>query len=200
MTNLDQIMAFNRDFVASKSYERFKTDRYPAKKMVILTCMDTRLIELLPNAMNIKNGDVKIIKNAGAIVTHPFGSVMRSILVAVYQLGAQEILVVGHHQCGMTGLRSEQILDHAVARGVPETTIRLLQNSGLNLSHWLSGFESVQKSVLASVDLIRNHPLLPTDIAVHGLIIHPETGALDILSEGYTLAGGNKGTGVVATS
>ena len=51
--------------------------------MVIISCMDTRLVELLPKAMNMRNGDVKIIKVAGAVISHPFGSIMRSILVAV---------------------------------------------------------------------------------------------------------------------
>ena len=49
--------------------------------------MDTRLTELLPAALGIKNGDVKLIKNAGGVVMAPFGSVMRSLLVAVYELG-----------------------------------------------------------------------------------------------------------------
>jgi len=188
-SSLEQILAFNREFVASKSYEAYKTDRYPNKKMVILSCMDTRLVELLPQSMNLKNGDVKIIKNAGAIISHPFGSVMRSILVAIYQLGAGEVLVIGHHQCGMTGLRSQEILDKALSRGVPKSTLQLLKYSGLNLERWLAGFESVEQNVLASVDLIRNHPLLPKDVAVHGLVIHPETGELTLLSDGYTLAG-----------
>lgn len=189
MSNLDQILAYNREFVAQKSYEAYKTDRYPNKKMVILTCMDTRLIELLPRAMNCKNGDVKIIKNAGAIISHPFGSVMRSILVAIYQLGASEVLIIGHHQCGMTGLKPAEILQKAVDQGVPQSTIDLLRYSGLNLDRWLAGFESCEQNVLASVDLVRNHPLLPKNIAVHGLIIHPETGELTLLSDGYKPAG-----------
>src|SRR3982750_2015100 len=104
MSQLPEILAFNADFVASKAYESFLTDRYPDKKIVIVTCMDTRLTELLPKAMNLKNGDAKIIKIAGAVVAAPFGSVMRSILVAIYSLGAEEIYVVGHHDCGMTAL------------------------------------------------------------------------------------------------
>src|SRR5688572_12832805 len=81
MSVLSEILTFNKDFVSSKEYEKFETDRFPNKKLVILTCMDTRLTELLPQAMNFRNGDIKLIKNAGAIVSHPFGSVMRSILV-----------------------------------------------------------------------------------------------------------------------
>lgn len=100
---LEEILAFNRSFVENGEYEQYRTSRFPDKKMVILTCMDTRLVELLPKAMNLKNGDAKIIKNAGAIVTQPFGNIMRSIIVAVYKLNAREVCVVGHHECGMTG-------------------------------------------------------------------------------------------------
>ena len=61
--------------------------------------MDTRLTELLPAALGIKNGDVKIIKNAGAIISHPFGSVIRSLLVAIYELGVYEVMIFGHTDC-----------------------------------------------------------------------------------------------------
>ena len=61
----------------------------PDKKLAILTCMDTRLIELLPAALGIKNGDAKIIKNAGGTMVHPYGSVVRSLLVGILELGVQ---------------------------------------------------------------------------------------------------------------
>jgi carbonic anhydrase len=147
--------------------------------------MDTRLTELLPRAMGFANGDVKLIKNAGAIVSHPFGSVMRSVLVAVYELGAEEVVVVGHRDCGMTGLSCARVLDKALQRGIPRETLSTLNNSGVNLEKWLTGFERVEDGVSQSVETIRNHPLLPRDVPVHGLIIDPETGQLDLLVDGY---------------
>jgi len=36
--------------------------------------MDTRLLELLPAALGLKNGDAQIIKNAGGVIAHPFGT------------------------------------------------------------------------------------------------------------------------------
>jgi carbonic anhydrase len=188
MTTLTEILDHNRSFVREKGYEEFRTDQFPNKKLVILTCMDTRLVELLPRAMGIRNGDVKMIKNAGAIVSHPFGSVMRSVLVAVYELGATEIAVVGHHGCGMTGLSCASVLEKARARGVGEEVLATLQHSGIDLQRWLIGFERVEDGVTQSVGIIRNHPLLPADLPVHGLIIHPETGKLDLLVDGYTAA------------
>ena len=65
---IDQIIDYNRSFVAQKGYEPYITDKYPDKKLAVLTCMDTRLTELLPAALGLKNGDAKIIKT---IQTHP---------------------------------------------------------------------------------------------------------------------------------
>lgn len=185
MKNLYEILEYNKEFVENKSYEAFKTDKFPDRKMVILSCMDTRLVELLPNSMNIKNGDVKIIKNAGAIVSHPFGSVMKSILVAIYELKAEEVLVIGHHDCGMSQVNSNSLVHKMIDRGVSKEVLRTIENSGFHLQSWLAGFESVEDNVKNSVKLIVNHPLIPEDVAVHGLIIDPHTGKLDLVIDGY---------------
>src|SRR5262245_33027038 len=113
MSLIAEILDFNAGFVARKEYEAFRTDQFPNKRLVIVSCMDTRLVELLPRAMNFRNGDIKIIKTAGAVVSHPFGSVMRSILIAIYQLNAAEIVVVGHTDCGMTGMSCAPLLAKA---------------------------------------------------------------------------------------
>jgi carbonic anhydrase len=182
MSTLAEILAFNAQFVASGAYEAFRTDRFPDKKIVIITCMDTRLTELLPKAMNLKNGDAKFIKIAGAIVAAPFGSVMRSILVAIYSLGAEEIYVIGHHDCGMTGMGHAAILQQAKSAGINQTTLDTLLHAGIDLESWLTGFDSPAAGVHASVHMIKNHPLLPKYIKVHGLLMHPDTGKLDVLS------------------
>ncbi len=188
MSLVTDILKHNEHFVESREYEQYRTTIFPDKKLVILTCMDTRLVELLPRAMNLRNGDAKIIKNAGAIVSHPFGSVMRSILVAVYELNADEVIVVGHHGCGMTGLSCARILEKIRARNIPESTLDTLRHAGIDLDKWLAGFEAVEMGVKESVDIVRNHPLLPKDVVVHGMIIHPETGQLELLVDGSAAA------------
>jgi carbonic anhydrase len=183
MSILTEILEHNARFVANREYEAFLSDRFPNKKLVIITCMDTRLVELLPKAMNVRNGDVMMIKVAGAVVAHPFGSVMRSILVAVYKLGAQEIAVVGHHGCGMVDLKSEDLLNRTRELGVSAEAVRKLNHSGVNIDEWLTGFSRVEDSVRASVKLIRTHPLMPAHLPVHGLVMDPETGKLDVVDE-----------------
>ena len=181
---LDEILAYNSKFVKDKKYEEYTTTKNPNKKMVILSCMDTRLTELLPKAMNIKNGDAKIIKNAGATIMHPFGSIVRSILVAIYEFGAEDVIVVGHHGCGMSNLDTNSIMSKIIDRGVTNETISTLYNSGIDVGKWLHGFETVEDSVRESVNVIKNHPLIPKDVNIHGLIIDPHTGKLEVVVNG----------------
>lgn len=185
MPIIPAILEFNKKFVEEKQYEAYLTDKFPDKKVVVLTCMDTRLMELLPKALGFKNGDAKFIKNAGAVLTQPFGSAMRSILVAVYELGAQEMLVIGHHGCGMRNLDVKGIVGKFVERGVDPQVIETLENSGIRMEKFLRGFSRAEEGVMHSVRMIRRHPLFPQDIPVHGFVMDPTTGALDVLVQDY---------------
>ena len=167
---VEEIIAFNKQFVENKGYEKYITNKYPDKKLAILSCMDTRLTELLPAALGLRNGDAKIIKNAGAVISHPFGSVIRSLLVAIYELGVEEIMVIAHSDCGAHHMDSEGILERMKARGI--------HFCGVDFHSWLGGFDDTEKSVCETVDSIIRHPLIPSDVRVHGFIIDSLTGKL----------------------
>lgn len=176
---IQELKEFNKKFVEEKGYERFATSKYPDKKIAIVTCMDTRLVELLPAALGLRNGDVKIIKNAGATITNPFDSTMRSILVAVYELGVNEVMVIGHTGCGVQGMDAEEMLHLMKERGVSEEHINLMEHCGIDLKKWLHGFEDTDEAVKETVDLIARHPLMPpTGVNVQGFVMDSYTGEL----------------------
>lgn len=175
---IDEIMEYNRKFVENKEYEPYLTSKYPDKKLAILTCMDTRLLELLPAALGIKNGDAKIIKNAGGVIVHPYGSVVRSLLVAILELGVEEIMVIGHTDCGVQGMDGSEMLEKLVERGISQRHIDIVRHSGVDLENWLGGFESVESSVRETVWSLQNHPLIPKDVPISGYIMDSVTGEL----------------------
>ena len=176
---IEELLEYNKDFVANKQYEKFISNKYPNKKIAILSCMDTRLTELLPAALGLKNGDVKIIKDAGAIISSKFGSVMRSLIVAIYDLDVNEIIVIGHYDCGMQSLDSKAILEKMKSRDISEEKIKLIKYCGVDFDVWLKGFESVEESVKTTVNIIVNHPLIPKNVNVYGLIMDPTTGKVE---------------------
>ena len=138
-------------------------------------------MELLPAALGLKNGDVKIIKNAGGVVTSPFGSVIRSLLVAIIELGVEEIMVIGHTDCGVQHIDAEMMIGHMLQRGVPQDHIDLMKYCGIDFARWLSGFDTVEQSVTDTVDTIRHHPLIPADVRVGGYVIDTVTGELAVV-------------------
>ncbi len=176
---IDQIIQFNNQFVDSKGYEKYITDKYPDKKLAVLSCMDTRLTELLPAALGLKNGDAKIIKNAGGLVISPFDSAMRSLIVAIYELGVEEIMVVAHSNCGACHMSFDHFHHEMIGRGIAEETLDTIRKCGIDLNTWLEGFKDTPESVRKTVETIKTHPLVPHDIVVRGFIIDSKTGKLD---------------------
>ncbi|WP_124057888.1 beta-class carbonic anhydrase [Vaginisenegalia massiliensis] len=186
MSLLESILTYNQQFVANQDYKAYETqDKFPAKRLVMLTCMDTRLVDLATKALNLANGDVKVIKNAGALISHPYGSIMRSLVIAIYLLKADEVIIMGHHDCGMQQVDTQAVLTKMKERGITSENLASLEANGLNLENWLYGFDDVITSVRHDVDLVRNHPLIPRDVPVHGLVIDPHTGKVDLVVNGY---------------
>ena len=173
---IDSILAFNRRFVAEKGYEAYVTDKFPAKKLAVLTCMDTRLTELLPKALGLRNGDAKIIKNAGGLVLSETDSAIRSLLVGIFELGVQEIMVVHHSTCGACHMSYSEFKPHMLERGIPEET--LVEWEAKGVADWLEGFHDTEASVRRTVASIVNHPLVPKNVTVRGFIIDSVTGEL----------------------
>ncbi len=175
---LEDMLQYNKQFVKSKVYEKYTASKYPNKKLAILSCMDTRLTELLPAALGLRNGDAKLIKNAGGTISDPFGSAMRSLLIAVHTLGVEHILVIGHSGCGVEGMDSHTILQQMRDHGISEESIDMMRYCRSDFDEWLCGFHKVETSVENSVNLIRRHPLMPQNVAVSGFVIDSETGEL----------------------
>ena len=173
---IDEILAYNARFVTEKGYEPYVTDKYPAKGVAVLTCMDTRLTELLPKALGLRNGDAKIIKNAGGLVLSDTDSAIRSLLVGIYELGVKEVMVVHHSTCGACHMSYEEFKPHMLERGISPAVLADWEARGI--ADWLEGFHDTEASVRRTVDAVKNHPLVPSDVVVRGFVIDSVTGEL----------------------
>lgn len=185
MSLLEQILQENAEFTAALPenylHRNEKISKYPAKQLAIYTCMDTRLVDFLEPAMGISRGEAKVIKAAGNMITGPFDEVIRSLIVAVYELGVNEIMVVGHKDCGMQHSSSESLKERMLARGVKPEAIKEIEGE---FAKWVDAFHHPRENVEKTVKAIKNNPLLPEDIIVHGLLFCPDTGKLEVVVRG----------------
>ncbi|QTM98531.1 carbonic anhydrase [Sediminibacillus dalangtanensis] len=180
---LENLLEYNRKFIEGDESPR-KSALYPNKNAVVLTCMEPQLESLLREALDLQEGDVEMIKNAGAFVSNPYDSVMRSLLIAVYERRADEVFVIGHHDCWMKDFDPKATMERMGLQGVSEESIEDFSQIK-DLSEWLRGYQEISDMVKTSVNTIVNHPLLPEDTPVHGLIIDPDSGKLDVIVYGF---------------
>ena len=174
---LDEVLDSNKEFV--KEFDKVDISNIPKKELVIVSCMDARLTNgFLEQAMGIDRGDAKIIKNAGNNVIDR--DVIRSIAAAVFSLGAKEVMLVGHTDCGMSKVDMSELKSVMMEKGISSEEI-----DKVDLIDWIGAIETEESNVIGGVEKIKSSPLIPDDIPVHGLIIDPITGKIDVLVDGY---------------
>ena len=186
MAILDDLLKANETFCENPpvdyTQEDVKSSKLPQKQLAIITCMDTRLVNFLEPALGIARGEAKVIKTAGNGVTGVFDGTIRSLLVCIYELGIKEIIVIGHHECGMAKTTSEGLTKAMLSRGVAPEAIHMIRKE---LKEWADEFQHPEQNVEDTVDQIRMNPLIPKDVPVHGLIFHPRSGKVDTIINGY---------------
>lgn len=175
---VSEILISNHTFVGrSGAGERPATGR-PAKHLAIVTCMDARLTELLPQALGIHDGDAAIIQVAGATIVDPYGEAMRSLIVAIAELGVTDVMVIGHTDCGTCGMEADHLLAAIEKAGVAHDTVEAELAREPRTREVLKGFNHLEDEVARSVQTIRSHPLVPESVNVTGFTIDVVTGAL----------------------
>ena len=186
MAILDDLLKANEAFCENPpvdyTQEDVKSSKLPQKQLAIITCMDTRLVNFLEPALGIARGEAKVIKTAGNGVTGVFDGTIRSLLVCIYELGIKEIIVIGHHECGMAKTTSEGLTKAMLSRGVAPEAIHMISKE---LKEWADEFQHPEQNVEDTVDQILMNPLIPKDVPVHGLMFHPRSGKVDTIINGY---------------
>ena len=152
----------------------------PARRFAILTCMDARLDPA--KFAGLVEGDAHVIRNAGGRASD---DAIRSLVISYKLLGTQEFFVIHHTNCGMEFFTSE------VMRDLLSSSLETAQltSSGFRdvgkgpgdrcgeYIEWLT-IKDQKQSVLDDVARIRNHPLVPKSIPVHGYIYDVARGKL----------------------
>jgi carbonic anhydrase len=181
-TLLDSILQANRRFTRPNAFPPLPKN--PTKQLAIFTCMDTRLVDFLEPAMGLKRGDAKVIKNAGNTIVDPMGgAVIRSLVTGIFLLGVEEVFVIGHRDCGMASVDVEALKESMVRRGIPR---KVIDYHVPDLGQWLGAFSHPVENVEQVVGVIRQNPLIPRDVPVHGLLFCPDDGRLEVVVNGYT--------------
>ncbi len=91
----------------------------PTRKLVVITCMDSRVDPLGPLGLSL--GEAHVIRNAGATISD---DVLRSLNVSESRLGTRRAVLMGHTDCA--GHETDAAMEASLIDG-----IRRIRGSGL---------------------------------------------------------------------
>jgi len=153
----------------------------PARGFGILTCMDARLDPA--KFAGLSEGDAHVVRNAGGRASD---DAIRSIVISHKLLGTNEWFVIHHSDCGMEFFTNEtmaglleQSLDTAELgpEGFHDVGAGPGSPAGREID-WLT-ISDRRGSIVDDVRTIREHPLVPDDLVVHGYLYDVATGRLE---------------------
>jgi carbonic anhydrase len=151
--------------------------------IVALTCIDVRLNPLLPEVLGVPKDQFIWLRNAGNIITGPLSSTMRSLALACAVKGGKEIAVIGHTDCQVGKTTTMDLIDRFRALGVERHLLPA------NVNEFFGMFASERANVLKAASIVRQSPLMGSNIPVHGLLLDIETGKVEWLVNGYQTLG-----------
>ena len=176
---LDEVLAANADYAANFG-DKGSLPMPPGRHFAILTCMDARLDPA--KYAGLAEGDAHVIRNAGGRASD---DAIRSLVISYKLLGTREWFVIHHTDCGMETFNNE-VMGDLLASSLKTASVDV---SGWHDSgdgpgstdgrfvEWLT-ISDQGKSILADVERIRNHSLVPDDIPVYGYVYDCKTGKL----------------------
>ncbi|KAI9662205.1 MAG: hypothetical protein M1829_006187 [Trizodia sp. TS-e1964] len=137
----------------------------PAKKYLVLTCMDARIDPAA--AFGIALGDAHVIRNAGGSAR----DALRSIVISQQLLNTSEILLIKHTGCGMLTFKN------ADAEAVVRTNLGPEAVAELGALDFLP-FPNLDDAVRDDIKYLRGLKLVPDSVAISGWVYEVETGKL----------------------
>jgi len=176
---LEEVLAANQRYAASFG-DKAKLAMPPARRFAILTCMDARLDPA--KFAGLAEGDAHVVRNAGGRASD---DAIRSLVISYKLLGTREWFVIHHTNCGM------EFFSNDVIRGLLANSLETaaLTDKGFQdvgkgpgsrageFIEWLT-IRDQQQSVRDDVQRIREHPLVPRNIAIYGYVYDVKSGRL----------------------
>jgi carbonic anhydrase len=167
----------------------------PRTRAAIITAMDGRLVGLLEGALGVTRGDVIEIKLASPTIREGEeldSEVIRSLVTAVYLLGVREVIVIGSGNSSASPIDGRAVVASMRALGVnPEALPAYRASSVDGLMRWLGSAEDAPAHVAQVAARIRSHPYIPRLVAVHALVMDPQSGALEVVARDDNATLGN---------
>ncbi len=147
------------------------------RHLCIVTCVDPRLTRFFPDVLGVERGHAVAIRVPGAHI-RPGSEALRQLAAAIYVNDCQEVVVVGHTDCGVARVTEAELRRVMRARGIADEAIPA------DVAGFFGLVADADAAARETVEAIRGAPFLPR-LPVHAVVMDIRTGALALLERGY---------------
>lgn len=156
------------------------------KKTMIITGFHQGIYPLLPAITNKSEKDLMVLNSFGAVISQPYGCLMRNIILGLYNENVEEIYLIGETGGQEVKPNKDEMLRKIKEAGTSADTINAINYIDAvnhDVINWLIGSPNVEDVLKKNKNLIEGHPLIPKSIPVHAYIANSGTGEYYPVSE-----------------
>ncbi|KGR81079.1 hypothetical protein CD30_19495 [Ureibacillus massiliensis 4400831 = CIP 108448 = CCUG 49529] len=156
-----------------------------SKKALIITGLNEKLNQHFPIITNKNGEDLIIIKTIGNIISQPYDSIMRSIIIAVYQEEVEEIFIIGDKESTECSINKDEFFSKIQKANISTKEMKAIEYIGVvgeDLMSWLVGRQDMKTIIKENISLIKQHPLIPKNVTVFGFIASAELSEFEEIS------------------
>ena len=159
MSAIDELIQANQTYAGT--FDRGHLPLPPARRLVILTCMDARILP--SRAFGLTEGDAHVIRNAGGRAR----DALRSLVISQRLLGTREVAVIHHSDCGMLTFSNRDL------------RAKVKEDLGQDTGEFdFLPFTDLEDSVRQDLDFLQATQLLDPETVLRGFVYDVRTGRL----------------------
>lgn len=137
------------------------------KELLILTCMDSRIVPHQIFGLNV--GDVKVVRNAGGQLNP---EVEKDIILATHLLNCRTIIIMPHTKCAMASMPLSIVQQ------------KLTQLSNKDFSNFKPRMiDNAEEKLRADVKSLQSNELIDDEVEILGAIYDVDTGVVNWLNQ-----------------
>jgi len=147
--------------------ETSASQQLAARAILIITCMDARILPTPTAAFGLPEGIAFTVRNAGGRASEA----LRSVVIAQQLLSTREIRVLHHTDCGLEKFKDDTLRTQLI-RSPPKPNVAI-RSTVQNIS--FLPFQNQRQTVRDDVAFLKEHPLVLAGTRITGWIYNVQS-------------------------
>ncbi|WP_404407882.1 hypothetical protein [Jeotgalibacillus malaysiensis] len=154
-------------------------DRVDTQKVLVITDSNMGVESSLTGITQREQEELLVFNSYGALISQPYGCLMRNVILAIYQEEIHDIYIVAEKA---QQYDRDHLLEKMKEAGVTDhilKTLNYLDAVQYDVVNWLAGPSDVYEAMRKNKELIMKHPLIPGTVNVRAFLVDRDSEGIE---------------------